>query len=231
MSNYNFENTNLLIEVLIDRSGSMATCWSQTIEGLNGFIAEQKTIDQGDTKIGITLFDSDGGWSTAAKTNLERVYYGPISEVEFISETQFSPRGGTPLYDSVGQIVHGLKKARDESDNEPNVLLAIMTDGGNTDSHGYTANQVKDMLGEVQNDGFTVVYLGADQDAWSVGSTMGLSRGNVMNYSKGKMDETFKGLTASTVAYASAVRSAGAGVKVDTMSFFDDGGVKESDLL
>ena len=115
-----------------------------------------------------------------------------------------------------------------------NVLLVIITDGENTDSHGYQQPQVKSMITDLEkNHGWTVAYLGANQDAWSVGSSLGLSRGNTMNYTTSNMAGTMRAMGAVSSSYMAA---SSLSKSVDphgiyfTHEAFADAGVKEDDL-
>jgi hypothetical protein len=51
--------------------------------------------------------------------------------------------------------------------------------------------------------GWTVVYLGANQDAWAVGQTFGLAKGQTMSYNTAQMDTTMETLSAQTALYRS----------------------------
>lgn len=227
-------DADTIIKVVLDRSGSMNSIRHDTLGGLNVYLDELKKKNPGRTLFSLTQFDS-GGWGEKHGTQLIETYSNtPLEEVQNLTESQYVPSGGTPLYDAIGQII---TRTRDElagCDPKPNVLLVIITDGENTDNHGYQQPQVKEMITDLEkNHGWTVAYLGANQDAWSVGSSLGLSRGNTMNYTTNNMAGTMRAMGAVSSTYlaaSSASKMADPFAVYATMDSFADAGVKEEDL-
>lgn len=216
------ETADTVVEILLDRSGSMSSCRENTVEGINAYISQLKEKNEGSTFVGLTLFDSSWGGG-GAKTKMERVFFKPVGDLKYLTIEDFQPRGGTPLYDATGIMIESISKELDGISNNPNILVAIMTDGGNTDSQGFSSNDVKSLVQDREDDGWTFVYLGANQDAWAVSSMFGIKAGNVQNYSTSNMEGTMRGLASSTVAYTSASalsKSADPDAKYTTDSFF-----------
>lgn len=224
--------TNTVVEILLDRSGSMRSCRAETISGVNEYMNTLRMGDTADsTMIGLTQFDAPHG----AVTDMNRVFFRPVSEVSDLGMDDFVPRGMTPLYDAVGKLIDNIEHALATypSDDRPDILVVIMTDGHNTCNHGYQANKVKRRIEGLKEQGWTFVYLGANQDAWSVGNMFGIDRGNSMTYNTGNMDKTFTNLAAASMAYATAStmsKSADPSAAYVTRSFFSDAGLKEEDF-
>lgn len=231
MSDYTVENADTVVEIILDRSGSMEACRNETIEGINAYIDNLKQNKPGNVMVGLTQFDSEVNYRSGTRTTrLRRTFFKALSDIKHLTRDDFVPEGGTPLYDAVGKVIKDIDVALEnhQGDTKPNLLLLIVTDGGNTDGHGYSAEETKTMIEQRQNDGWTVVYLGANQNAWAVGSTFGIAQGNAMTYSTKNMGQTFRSMADSTVAYASASASAGSGYA--TRSFFADAGLSEKDF-
>ena len=75
---------------LLDRSGSMESCWDDTIGGYNSFLTSQKPL--GGT-MSLIFFDHE----------YEKVYENkPIEEVENLTVDIYKPRGSTALLDAIG---------------------------------------------------------------------------------------------------------------------------------
>lgn len=55
------------------------------------------------------------------------------------------------------------------------VLCVVFTDGGENASNRVSAEALASLIKEREADGFSFIYMGANVDAWSVGSHMGLS--------------------------------------------------------
>lgn len=204
MTDYVIADTDLQadtwINVILDRSGSMNIIRDTTIEGFNGYLAQTKENAKGRTKISLHQFDSCS-YHTQIITSYDLT---DLSEASELTRLTYVPSGGTPLYDAVGQIISRIDEKIATAKYQPSILLVILTDGQNTDHHGYSAEQVKAMLEQRQESGWTVLYLGANQDAWKVGSTFGVTRGNAINYMAGSIDKAFGAASAASVAYATA---------------------------
>ena len=166
------------IVVIMDRSGSMATCQSDMEGGLNSFLLDQKKIntDQSDT---FTLAQFD--------TRYELVHDGiPLLDVPPI---QLNPRGGTALLDAVGKTLATVRERRPKGD----VIVMIVTDGEENASREWTAMLVKELVTKCESDGWQFVYLGANVDAFSESRAMGLGVNSTINYTqdKGSISQAF----------------------------------------
>lgn len=192
------------IVFVVDRSGSMNSIANDVIGGYNKFISDQKALKHGTCDVSFYQFD----------TLYEIVYENtPIEFVKDLDKNTFVPRGYTALLDAVGNTIKNvgnhLEKLQ-ESERPEKVLIVIITDGNENSSHTYTWDQVKKSVEHqtnVYNWQFT--YIGANQDAWSVGENLGIARGASLTYaanSKGSAD-MFASLSSNTTAYRS-VRSA-----------------------
>ena len=83
----------------------------------------------------------------------------------------FSPSDMTALYDAIGQAIN-TKKKKEKYDN---VVCIILTDGLENSSVEYTLENIKSMTKEMEsNHNWKFVYLGANQDAFAVGTKMGM---------------------------------------------------------
>jgi uncharacterized protein YegL len=89
------------IVILLDRSGSMNSIRKDMIGGINAFLQAQKKSAL-DCKVSHYQFDKNHGLSDILTVLYER---RDISNVADITEDQFVPRGGTPLYDAVATVI------------------------------------------------------------------------------------------------------------------------------
>ncbi len=224
-------DADTLIRVVLDKSGSMGgKVRHDTIGGFNEYLAELKAKNPGRTLFSLYQFDSTG-----ITTNLERTVDNiDLNDVPELTLETYQPRGGTPLYDAVGQVIIQTEEEIKASQNKPNVLLVIITDGGNTDGHGYQDADVRGMIKRVEESKtWTVAYLGANQDAWEVGQTMGLAQGNTMNYTTESMRKTMRSMAAASATYAATstrMKSMDPQSFYETQAFYSDAGLKEDDF-
>ena len=163
---------------LLDRSGSMQSIKDDTEGGFNAFIEEQRS-QSGQCRVTLAQFDDQ----------YEEVYRDrPVADVPPL---QLAPRGSTALLDSIGRLVGeaGQRLAALPEHERPGiVIVGIMTDGHENASRELTHPQVKAMIERQTKDyGWQFLYMGADQDAIEVGSSIGVAATNSMTYSRGRV--------------------------------------------
>jgi hypothetical protein len=92
----------------------------------------------------------------------------------------------TGLYDAVGKTINDveseLKKVK-KSQRPDKILVAIVTDGGENASKEFTHSDIKKLIKKKECDDWQFVFLAADQDAFSVGTSFGVRGGNTFTYS------------------------------------------------
>lgn len=160
---------------LLDRSGSMETCRSDTIGGYNAFVDSQKAL--GGTMT-LYLFDHE----------LATVYENvPIDQVNPLTTDTFVPRGGTALLDAMGEV---LKKplAHDTT-------MIILTDGEENSSRTYTSAHVKDLVAGRTKDGWQFTYLGANQDVVLAAQRLGLGPAQTIEFDQTRTPQLFATLS------------------------------------
>lgn len=167
------------IMLLVDRSGSMAAIRDAAESGVNEFITSQANA-VGKRTIRIAQFDYDYSQGLRYDTVC------PSTDPAAIEPFTLAPRGGTPLLDAMGRAIVEFGDelaALPESQRPGVVVLAVMTDGLENSSREYQWPQVKAMVQRQQETyGWQVVYLGANQDAFTVGEQLGVPRANTMTY-------------------------------------------------
>jgi len=169
---------------LLDRSGSMETCWDDTIGGYNALVKEQAEF--GGT---MTLVQFDHEYN---KT-YDRV---PIGDVVPLTRETYKPRGSTALLDAVGKTIKNWASAG------PPVVI-ILTDGQENASHTFTKAHIKDRIETKIKEGWTFMYLGANQDAFAEAGSLGIAPGCTVNYDVTRTPDAFRNLSATLSQQAS----------------------------
>lgn len=200
-----------LVSFLLDQSGSMEKVKGATISGFNEYI---QTLQQngGDLLFTLTKFNST---ATIIAYNAE-----PLKAVDGLSEQSYHPSANTPLYDAIAATVKATEQKLASEKKKPNVLFIIMTDGEENDSHEYNREQVMQLIREKESVGWTFTYLGANQDAWRVGASIGVAVGNVANFNQAQTGQTMSVLASATGRYAKAVSAAPAAFGHSTHQFY-----------
>ncbi len=187
------KRSRTLIKLVIDESGSMAWQRDTVINSINDYLKSQREINLDDVFVSLTTFN---GFVT------NRFIGKPIDQVDGLGRFNYSPNGSTALYDAVNASIndcdHDIERL-----NIDRVLFVVMTDGGENSSKYASVAGVKARLQDRTARGnWTPVYLGANQDAWGVGSMMGFIEGNVGNYQD--YGKTMQWLNTSTQSYRGA---------------------------
>lgn len=167
----NNEKKNGMLEVvfILDRSGSMSGMEADTIGGFNSVLDKQKA--ESDNVI----------WSTVLFDHMHEVIHNrvPIGEVTPLTEDDYYVRGSTALLDAIGRTIHHIAmchKYAKPSDVPERTLVVITTDGMENSSMEYSYRKVKSMIElEKEQYGWEFLFLGANMDAVSVASRIGIS--------------------------------------------------------
>ena len=194
-------NKKTEIVCVLDRSGSMGSIIDDAIEGFNTFLKEQKKIE-GEASITIALFDHE---YQLLKDNVD------IKKVKKLTSDDWMPRGTTALYDAIGKTILTVKERHKKikKDNRPNVIFCIVTDGMENDSKEFDNKTINKLIDKQKKKKWGFIYLAANQDAFAVGSTMGLTRGATLTYTPDKHGVSFYSstLSKSVASYRNAVMS------------------------
>ena len=94
----------------------------------------------------------------------------------------------TALLDATGRLITdagAALSALPENQRPGTVVVAIMTDGQENASREWTHAAVKALIEhQEQTYNWQFLYMGADQDAIEVGSSIGIARHNALTYSR-----------------------------------------------
>ena len=164
------------IMFLLDASGSMSSMAKEPVDSLNEFIRKQK-INDGST-FTLVLFN------TTMKILLDNT---SLSTCNYIYYDQYVPSGMTALYDAIGTMIE--KKL--ESKRNRNVIMVILTDGEENSSQSYTKESIQKLTERAKSIyNWQFVYLGANQDAFKVGSSLGCNISTGYEYNQKGMRNT-----------------------------------------
>lgn len=201
-------NGNTLIHIVLDETGSMNSCWDATINSFNEFIGGQKSTAAGECNVSLSKFSTSGyGYRSVGMQQGSAVrdlfVNTPVQTAPLLNRFNYTPNGGTNLYDAIGSTVRRIEAQLAPQASVPNVLVVIITDGEENSSHEFTQAGVRELLKAKEQEGWTFLYLGANQDAWQAGNGLGLAKGQTMTYSTNDMSGTMSTLSAATSSYRS----------------------------
>jgi hypothetical protein len=191
-------DARLYVHVVLDRSGSMEDCRDKTIDAFNEYVGSLRAQSKAGTQLSLTTFDSE---------SIDKVIdCVRIADVAKLTRDTFVPRGMTPLFDAIGHAVAATDKVTLLPDER--VALAILTDGLENASREMTADAVRKLLTDRQERcNWLVQYLGANQDAWSVGEQIGVGRAHAMDYDVGSIAPAMQSAAASMLRYRASPKA------------------------
>lgn len=201
----------ILVNVILDRSGSMNSNREGTISGYNEYLKGLRADPNTDYHVSLVQFDAP----TASPELTVSYTDKPLSEVQDLTDKDYEPRGCTPLYDAIGECVR-----RIEAKGRP-VLTVIITDGLENASQEFTKDSIKALIKKKEAEGWKFAFLGANIDSFAVGGAIGASATYTANYTAGNEKAMFATLANATVARSSNIAQYGLQT-ANSMALFDD---------
>ena len=174
--------------LILDKSGSMQSCYKQTLSGLNEKFQSLKNTQIQNPEVPIyvslTLFSNE------AKTIFEFV---PASELPEIKPNDYVLDGMTALCDAMGKVISRMKFQLSEIIQRDNadVMVVVFTDGHENASKHYSHGEIGKLVLELQNTGkWGFTFYGADIDAWDAASKMNFQQSRVFSSKSQDVKET-----------------------------------------
>ena len=166
--------------LVLDRSGSMASCGAATIAGFNTLVEQAQQLaasDDADLRVTLVTFNHEVEVASFA---------APIATLRPLTAASYRPTGTTAMLDAVGAVLERI--ARDvPDDEETRYLVMIVSDGAENASTRFDYPTIAEMIQQRQGTGrWTFAYLGANQDLAKIEASLGIPRRNISAF---KSDE------------------------------------------
>jgi len=166
------------ILLLVDRSGSMANIVDATLRGMRRFIHQQQ--ERSHTNLSVVAFGTNFDGDLQLQTLLDTTIVARNGDRSIVP-SMYQPAGDTPLLAAVWEVITRLERRKRKQDR---VLLAIMTDGiENASGPNYSKARVRNRIKQKIADGWQIVYLGAELEAWKTGDYYGVGPLNALSWS------------------------------------------------
>lgn len=175
-----------IYHIIVDRSGSMASCKEATINGFNDQLSRiqnmEKEFPNQEILVGLTLFNDEVSHikilqqaSTMAKLNKEN----------------YLPDSTTALLDAIGQTTTLIEERHAKLPDIPTTcVIVILTDGHENSSKSYNLQQIRDLIQKLESTGkWTFSFIGATLDAVHVAEQMSIKAQNSYHFEKASMKE------------------------------------------
>ncbi len=191
---------NTIVSFLLDETGSMDSVRDKTVSGFNEYVATLKNTET-PTLLRLMTFNTDG---------FNVVYdFDDIHSVADLTRQSYRPRALTNLYDAIAKLVHDTEDYVKQMSPAPRVMCTIMTDGEENSSSEYTRAAIFKLITDKEKEGWALVYLGANQDAWAASESIGIHRRNSANYQADAPDVALRSTADATSRWVRRRRKAG----------------------
>jgi uncharacterized protein YegL len=185
--------------LVLDRSGSMQDCISETISGFNEQIqmirSLQNRFPEQEFRISLTTFNH----------TVEPVFENvDIRMVKELGRHNYLPEGTTALLDAIGDSVIRLKHAiaGEIENDEATAVVVILTDGLENASREFSFERVSKLIKELErSDSWTFSFLGTTREAVESAQRMNINRLNTRVYDKADMSDTLANIANSMEDY------------------------------
>ena len=197
------------IVYILDDSGSMNPSRTVVISAYNeSLVGQRLDADRTGQPTYVSLFKFDG-------YNVNCLFFRKdIHLVNPLTLSDYDPKGMTNLFDAIGGVMMDLnaklglvdKRLRDS------IIINILTDGAENSSSVFRNADIRTMVSKAEDKNWGFQFLGANIDAFAVGSTLGFRHENTLQFNMNNVETTMaaatRGLNDMKAAYASGMNTA-----------------------
>lgn len=205
----------IILDILLDESGSMMDRRNVVLSGLKEFFQDQKM----NLPPGVSCSVSLHFFNTTLRTLFEN---RPLEEVEDLQPHDYTPQGTTALFDAFGSRLEYFKTMG--TDPLTKRLILVITDGEENASRTISLETLKGLVKDTENI-VEVVYMGSNQDAILNGRHLGATQEASLNYDDESLGNALRATSSAigrvvngrsrTVEYTSVERSTSGGIRRD----------------
>lgn len=150
------------------------------------------------------------------------VVFSTVAKLEALADYR-ADGSGTPLWDSVGELIGIHELAPDINKNDVSVMIMVITDGLENRSVNWSANRLREKIKQLQGtDRWTFAFRVPHGYSSTLQRTLGVPQGNILEWEQTEIG--FATASQATVnATSSYMRSLSMGVR-STQRFYADAG-------
>lgn len=203
----------LSVKILLDRSASMQSRWSTSINSINEYVSVLKENGIQGT-VTLVAFDTVAGYGSYG-VNVSQPFTNmdvspitpkgvtevvrrsvPINQWVNLTGSEISPRGSTPLFDAVYEMKYFIQQ-----DNTERGVFLIMTDGEENSSKNKK-EVAEGVVSYIKARGWEVVFLGANFDVAKDARGVGIAASNYATFSDVNASLAMRGTAQKSALYA-----------------------------
>ena len=158
--------------IILDKSGSMSSISNAAISGFNETVggiqsAQERYRDTQEHFVSLFTF-----------CNCEKKYVFeniPVGQVKDLTDKEYRPCCGTPLFDAMGLSLNKLL-AQIREDANATAVVTVITDGLENASKEYSGAIIKALVDELKDkEGWNFAYIGTNQDVDAVAAKISIT--------------------------------------------------------
>lgn len=130
--------------LFLDESGSMAPFRYKAVETFN---ANVQAIRSGEASSGQA---STISLTTFGRSIRTRFFCDPVSGIAPLNSRDYTPDGGTPLFDAVGLQIEKMLALKYSDNEDVSFVFIIITDGEENGSQKFSARELNELIAKVQ---------------------------------------------------------------------------------
>lgn len=156
--------------IVLDESGSMQSIKNATISGFNEVVqtikGAERNFPEQEHFVSLITFNGLG-----IKTILDKQ---PVTALNELNANSYKPDASTPLYDAIGKGINALINYLPAQNGQYNVLVTILTDGEENASREFSGAQIKQLIDQLKEQGWTFTYIGANHDVEKAAASLSI---------------------------------------------------------
>ncbi len=182
--------------LILDKSGSMGSVISETIEGFNEQVqmikSMQKKYPEQEILVSLTTFNHDVNHNMfLKKADQLKELQPPIENTDGVI---YQPNGMTALYDAIGISVNKLKKKikSEIKNDESSAVVVIITDGHENASKEFSYENIQKLIGKLEkSENWTFSYMGSTPDAVEIATGLNIDKHNAIMFIKSNIKDQY----------------------------------------
>lgn len=207
--------TSIILNIILDASGSMLGKRSAVIGGFNEYVQTvHKQNPESSFVVNVLSFD----------TEVKHLYTGVgLDAIPEMTKEMYCPEGGTALYDAVGEAIYQ-SDSQKRMLGDATVLTFIFTDGEENSSTKFKSEVIKSLIQARELSGdWTFTFIGADKNCLNQAvQQMGIRGMNAIQFEPANFAMSMSNLAQATHTYSNGVN---AGTLRSTQCFYKDAGL------
>jgi hypothetical protein len=210
----------IILNFILDESGSMSSQREAVIGGFNEYIETMKAkSDNADYLVNLVKFGDKTEFVFKNKS---------LKDVRPITKRDYNPTYNTALHDAIGNTIR-LTDGQIELYRDPTTIFYIFTDGYENASTEYKPEALRNLITRRENaGGWTFTFIGADRGCLAQAAQIGIGAGNTILFNVTNSASAIRAMSASTCTYASNLTAGTFGSSRRSATLFKDAGYDNS---